>query len=529
MTIAFYEVFNSVRNLSDAELVQSIRWKRKTADSLKSAADAGDVLAVAKILQRRMEHLTECSAVNDIASRYLSAWSLPSFDHTTPRMSLGHVVFPPEALLPAGAQNPADEVPTLSGKKSRRHASKEKSSNEKKSRKRSGSARRINPSELTEWLKSARDGEPLSYFEQLVLAEVVCFHAQEFDAEYFFDLWRLLFESSINLGALDADDCPEVDAYPDRHLIIHGELCFRAGLIFRDVVNSSRLMKAGRNVLNSRLNDETDIDGVPHAGLYDRLALWIAPLVRSDLWGEWFDKRVWDADGADRFPELVRQATRLATPLGSLIGCDCAMSASMLDTALDLIGHRKKSAERAFLASLISRQVGSRGKKKKQTGADGKTKRAVNSAGDPFTFQSDWGDVACLRNRLVADADSLLVRYADERPALDFAALGVPVLSGDWDIAVRIDGQDLELATQWTCSCWQSDKDGDYIELTADEQDGVRIERQIFLSRMQHFALFTDSVVAADDAIIDLTSSLPPFCEIDGEHDVRTREIRRKL
>ena len=106
---------------------------------------------------------------------------------------------------------------------------------------------------------------------------------------------------------------------------------------------------------------------------------------------------------------------------------------------------------------------------------------------------------------------------------------GTTLFAGDWEIEVRLDGRTVEPA-DWSCVCWQSDDDGDYFELQS-RPDGLRIERQIFLSRTDDFALLADIVVAdpehwGDDTRLESRSrwTLAPDAALIAQ--TRTRECR---
>jgi hypothetical protein len=108
--------------------------------------------------------------------------------------------------------------------------------------------------------------------------------------------------------------------------------------------------------------------------------------------------------------------------------------------------------------------------------------------------QSDWAQLACLRSGWSVDDDALVVAHHESMPRLELSALGQPLLSGPWEVAVALDGTPLTFHGEWTCVCWFSDADADYIELKTEHPSGVKVERQILLAREDHFALFAEIV-----------------------------------
>src|SRR5690348_4886549 len=92
--------------------------------------------------------------------------------------------------------------------------------------------------------------------------------------------------------------------------------------------------------------------------------------------------------------------------------------------------------------------------------------------------------------------DQISTEYGSAAPRIELQALGQVLLGGPWEISVRIAGRELALEPEWSCVCWHSDGDGDYLELQ-QRIDDVRIERQVFLSRGGHLAMLADVIAEA--------------------------------
>jgi hypothetical protein len=101
-------------------------------------------------------------------------------------------------------------------------------------------------------------------------------------------------------------------------------------------------------------------------------------------------------------------------------------------------------------------------------------------------------------------------------------------LSGRWDLALTLDSTPLEFSSEWTCVCWYSDEDADYVELRVDLPAGVRVERQLLLSREDHFALFAEIIIGPAGARIECESRLKPVAGAVVIPDRPTRECRVK-
>ena len=72
--------------------------------------------------------------------------------------------------------------------------------------------------------------------------------------------------------------------------------------------------------------------------------------------------------------------------------------------------------------------------------------------------------------------------------------------------------------------CWFSDRDADYLELQSTTEDDIRIERQLLLSRREHFLVLADSISCESGAKLEYTSSLPLTEAVSAECDRMTRE-----
>lgn len=108
---------------------------------------------------------------------------------------------------------------------------------------------------------------------------------------------------------------------------------------------------------------------------------------------------------------------------------------------------------------------------------------------------------------------------------IDLSVLGESLLSGVWDLEVSLDGKLLQLEDEWKCNCWYSDEDADYLELNQTLDDGLLIDRQLLLSRENHFALFADCISNAKTGRIQYVSRLPLVNGVDAISNSSTREI----
>ena len=108
--------------------------------------------------------------------------------------------------------------------------------------------------------------------------------------------------------------------------------------------------------------------------------------------------------------------------------------------------------------------------------------------------QSDWAKFALLRSDWSVEADSVAITHHQPLPQLDVTALGRSLIHGDWGLKLKIGDAIIELAEEWSCVCWQSDPDADYIELQMAGPGKLRVERLVLLSRKERFLIIADAI-----------------------------------
>lgn len=498
------------RSLSDEELLRSIDWANSAPGKLVEAARNGDVDTFARRLKKtdalsrrggRQKRVRLAPAAAGFAG-----WSQPR----DTAMPLAEMV----ALLEAFgmlADQPKKKVSASKKKK------KDPQSNGKAPKRRTIDADELE-SRLNEVLDTLHRQTALSPFELLVLVELLLTAGKLLAPQTLFRTWRTALQGAVELRDF-VEGSTELAGEPDVRLLTLGELPFLSGMLFRDIRGAERFIRDGRKFLGDELLDATDGDGTPRADLLERLPLWIAPLVRASYWSRELSEPLWNEDAEERFRRLLSIVARFCRSDGrpALSNGFQRDVASLLNWASPLAGWKKSSPPLQFLTS-IGEKTPRRRKASRLARETGKSKRPV--------AQSDWARVACLRNDWSAEADSLVVAHHREKPLIDLTALGVPLLEGMWDIEISIDGKPLTFLDRWTCTCWFSDKDADYIEVQLTFESGVQVERQLLLSRKEHFVLLADVISGANDRAIEYVSRLPLVAGVQTKPGSHSRECR---
>lgn len=67
-------------------------------------------------------------------------------------------------------------------------------------------------------------------------------------------------------------------------------------------------------------------------------------------------------------------------------------------------------------------------------------------------------------------------------------------LQGIWQSHIATTFVQFAPAPSWSCVCWVSDEDGDYLELQMTGPQGMRVERQLYLCRRDRWLLLADVI-----------------------------------
>lgn len=492
--------------LSDADFLRTITWRQAAARLLRETALHGDVEAFGELLRQRA-HLRHGHTTTErgLKTSHPLLWSRSACSEP-PRL---------DALLKLWDSSEQRQTGKKIGPKGRKLSRRK---HENRLQKLFG-----------KW-NNQLDESPISPFETLLLFDLLMHRTAGLPAGLCWKLWRAALTMAVSFVNSDYTDertdsdetrTESSDWTPDQRLLIDGELQWQAGILFSAVKGADRLRRNGRDVLRQDLLDRTDTDGTPSADLLERFPFWLAPLVRAAWLANRFDEKLWSGESARRFRSLIGVIAPLCRSDGRMaMGNGFDIDALPLLTAAgSLAGWKKKSPPMRYLADLQLTRGGAKSTRKK---ASGWTRSGLEA---PAT-QSDWAQLACLRSDWSPTADVLIVAHHRQAPQIDLAALGKPLLSGTWDVTVSVDGKPLEADTVWTCVCWFSDDDSDYLELqqTVGGDNEVRIERQVLLSRTDRFALLADTVSVPGNARVEYLSRLPVCDGIGIRPDSQTRE-----
>lgn len=113
---------------------------------------------------------------------------------------------------------------------------------------------------------------------------------------------------------------------------------------------------------------------------------------------------------------------------------------------------------------------------------------------DPMSY-SGWAEQGVLRASEKLAAPRFVLNFAEKRYIAELLDRGEPIMTGDVETALTIDGEPAAQVGAWQEVCWHSDDEGDYLELEAAFAGDVRVQRQVYLDRQEQICLLADSLL----------------------------------
>ena len=291
--------------------------------------------------------------------------------------------------------------------------------------------------------------------------------------------------------------------------LLAGELPLTLSYILDEMKPLHALRTSAREALSEGLVELHNGEGLPRganrATLRQLLACWTrcASIAADDK------QRPFNSKAVRQYHQLVRQALRWTAPNGAeLLRPETnAWQPEFLQAALALSDKKKDvAAARALLGKkLIGKEL---------DGGD-KTPDAP--------YHCDWARLGLLRSGWAADDSVVAVDYTGDRVELEAWAAGRRLLGGAWKTESRVDGVAIAATEEWEETCWFSDHDVDYLELTQILDSGVRIDRQIMLAHRDKFIYLCDHFYGGKEATLEHTWQLPlgPAVLFCGEGETR--------
>jgi len=185
----------------------------------------------------------------------------------------------------------------------------------------------------------------------------------------------------------------------------------------------------------------------------------------------------WEAVTDRRWREAATNAVRLLGQRGRRITSAGLLPARFTEPLLDaveMLGRKRKRTVQAVL-------------------------RPRTDAGKPRRFiRRDLHDaaaaVAVIRSGWDAAAIRVLIDYRQPMPHLEIAAGDRLLVDGPWQWTLTDSGRPLEAEGPWSVSCWESDQNAAFLEITTPLPGGRQFERHLVMLRRERILLLADAV-----------------------------------
>lgn len=329
------------------------------------------------------------------------------------------------------------------------------------------------------------------------------------------EIWSWIWREAGELASSNADHSSGDERDPAAPL--RNEALLASGVYFAGLVGMRSRAKEGRKNLWRDLAERVDSDGTPAADLWDEMPVPLAALVRCGAWADAGDLRWGKQSELDLCDGLARC---LAAGLGP-VGSNNGQQTIWLRALGSRLGWKKSDPAMRFLGSYS-------GKTKAKAGASSTNGKAIKPkrTGGP-AFQSEWGKVMVTRSGWDQRADHLAVRHGGEMPVIECQVGGCPLLTGHWGLEIRVDGESVELPSEWDAVSWFEDREVIYLELQVSDLEELVVCRQFLFARGDQQLWTADSVSRPKDdrSEIEIISHLPLVDRWKSQRVPPTREL----
>jgi len=258
-----------------------------------------------------------------------------------------------------------------------------------------------------------------------------------------------------------------------------GELPLTLAYIFPELKACRQMGKPAARVIDEGMQALTDGEGLPKVEQLLHLRAILACWTRSMVLIKNADGLRLSEDAFTQYQWLVRHALRLTRADGTQTlshGISSAYNRHLMQSALAQ-GEDEDDDE---IAKLTLPKV--------------KGKGHELHLPTP-SYESAWSQFAYLRCDWQRNSPRLAIRHDLEPLIVELESREEIVMSGTWDTTILIEGELIAPTSNWEQVGWQSDDDGDYIELEQEWADDVKLQRLIFLAREDKFLWVMDTVL----------------------------------
>ncbi len=273
-----------------------------------------------------------------------------------------------------------------------------------------------------------------------------------------------------------------------------------------------KLRTAARDALSEGLLELLNGDGLMRGSYLGHLRPLLACWTRCRAIGASFKKNCWSKKAEEQFQCLTTHALSLSSAAGTPMLAQSNSKDWTPDFLQNVLRFGGNTADFTAARKIF-------GKKLTRT-LTGKQGRRVPETSN----HCEWAGLATMRTEWQRDAPTLAIDFSTPTLRLEVWTGTQRLISGAWSWKTSIDGKQLEPIGSWEETCWFSDADVDYLELSIDLTGGARLERQILLARNEMFLLLADYILGTTEGEILHRYRLPMDSAVEFLAEKETRE-----
>jgi len=334
------------------------------------------------------------------------------------------------------------------------------------------------------------------------------------------ELWWKVLDKLVAIQEEAASWQTDIEFSPEQnyvHQLLGGELPLSLAFLFPEI---RALYKLRTNAWESQQEAITELlngEGLPKASYLPFLRPLLATWLRSYLISKDFKKGGWKTSVENQFTWLITKGLLLSSPVGTLLledppseteqplAWDPEFLATMLQTGGDTSD--RTAAQELFPKKLMHQMKKSSSKQLPDT-----------------SDHCEWAELVVMRSYWDRKSPHLAIDYSNSKMRMEVWAGTQRLFLGDWETATKIDGHAVESVSPWEESCWFSDEDVDYVELTQELSNGATLDRQILLARDESFLMLADYVSSHARNTVQHSMALPLERKVCFLPEEETRE-----
>jgi hypothetical protein len=288
--------------------------------------------------------------------------------------------------------------------------------------------------------------------------------------------------------------------------LLAGELPLTLAYLFGELCNCRTLAQAGRQTLARGFDELLDAGGVPRASHLPGLRPLVACWTRCRAICQGLDNVGRPLPFPRQFPALVQTALRFSRAGGQPT----------------FAAPNARGWEPRFTRALV-RLAGNDAKRIARLTTRGRATGRPAKGLPPTSLESETAAVALLRSDWTRSSPQLAVAYAGPRVEFELNLGANCLCSGGWTIEVRSNDERLAPRGDWQQTCWVSDDEVDYLELSLELSGEVTVERHILLARKDRVLLLADAVLGIQESSLEYRGgvSLGRFSRFAGQDESR--------